>query len=231
MMRCIAIDDEPLALDVIKNYMEKIPFAELSGIFGSAPDAAAYISAEEPDLIFLDIQMPEISGIQFLKSLANPPIVIFTTAYEKFALEGFELNVTDYLLKPFSFERFFKAVSKAHEIYSLKKSSIPDDEKDYFFVKSDYQQLKINFRDIIYVEGLKDYVKIFTGPKPILAHSNLKGMESKLPASKFLRVHKSYIISIEKIEAVQKSMIRVSGVEIPVGEMYKAVVEDLLKQK
>ncbi|MBO9703446.1 MAG: response regulator transcription factor [Sporocytophaga sp.] len=221
MIRCIAIDDEPLALDIIENYISKLPELQLEGRYTNPLEALEVLNKNTIDLLFLDIQMSELSGIQLLKALPNPPIVIFTTAYQKYALEGYELDVVDYLLKPIPFERFLKAVNKVKDLLSLQKSTADQNPlKDFIFVKSDYQMVKINLDDIIYIEGLKDYVKIFAGVKPIFAHQNMKSIESKL-TNDFLRIHKSYIISLKKIEAVQKNMVKIAGIELPVGEIYK----------
>jgi len=221
MIRCIAIDDEPLALDIIENYISKLPELQLEGRYTNPLEALEVLNKNTIDLLFLDIQMSELSGIQLLKALPNPPIVIFTTAYQKYALEGYELNVADYLLKPIPFERFLKAVNKVKDLLSLQKNTTEQNPlKDFIFVKSDYQMVKINLDDIIYIEGLKDYVKIFAGTKPIFAHQNMKSIESKL-TNDFLRIHKSYIISLKKIEAVQKNMVKIAGIELPVGEIYK----------
>ncbi|MCR6640385.1 MAG: LytTR family DNA-binding domain-containing protein [Sporocytophaga sp.] len=221
MIRCIAIDDEPLALDIIENYISKLPDLKLEGRYTNPLEALEVLNKNTVDLLFLDIQMSELSGIQLLKALPSPPVVIFTTAYQKYALEGYELDVADYLLKPIPFERFLKAVNKVKDLLSLQRNTAEQNPlKDYIFVKSDYQLVKINLDDIIYIEGLKDYVKIFAGTKPIFAHQNMKSIESKL-TNDFLRIHKSYIISLKKIESVQKNLVRIAGLELPVGEMYK----------
>lgn len=221
MIRCIAIDDEPLALDIIENYISKLQELKLEGRYTNPLEALEVLNKNTVDLLFLDIQMSELSGIQLLKALPNPPVVIFTTAYQKYALEGYELDVADYLLKPIPFERFLKAVNKVKDLLSLQRNTAEQNPlKDYIFVKSDYQLVKINLDDIIYIEGLKDYVKIFAGTKPIFAHQNMKSIESKL-TNDFLRIHKSYIISLKKIESVQKNLVRIAGLELPVGEMYK----------
>jgi two-component system LytT family response regulator len=225
MIRCLAIDDEPLALDVIEKHINKIPDLVLVQKCTSPLQALEIINKEEIDLIFLDIEMSEITGIQLLKSMHKKPLVILTTAYENYALEGYELDVLDYLLKPISFERFLKAVNKAQEAFLQKKSVQPKENTSYeggfIFVKSEYQMIKINLRDILYVEGLKDYVKIYCGPKPILSLQNLKGIESKLPSAYFFRVHKSFIVSIPKIDSVHKGRIKIGENEIPIGENYR----------
>jgi DNA-binding LytR/AlgR family response regulator len=228
-MNCLAIDDEPLALTVIENYVGKIPGLNLIDKITSPVQALEILKNNTIDLLFLDIQMSEISGIDFLKSLSQPPMVIFTTAYEEYALESYELDVVDYLLKPFSFERFLKAANKAFELYNYKAEKTPEEnDRTFIFVRSDYQMVKINFDDILYIEGLKDYVKVFTGPRPIFSHQNLKSIEGKLPESKFIRVHKSYIISITKIESIQKNSIKLPGIEIPIGETYRENVHKVL---
>jgi DNA-binding LytR/AlgR family response regulator len=222
MMKCLAIDDEPLALDVLEKYIGKMPDLTLTRRCTSALEALEFLNKNEVDLLFLDIRMPELSGIQFLKTLKNPPMVIFTTAYENYALESYELDVVDYLLKPIPFERFMKAVNKAKEIFDLGKAR-PGQEPDidFIFVRADYQMVKINLDEVLYIEGLKDYVKIFCGPKPIFSHQNLKSIEGKLPTGKFVRVHKSYIVSVKKIETIQKNGLRVGGQDIPIGDMYR----------
>jgi two-component system LytT family response regulator len=230
MIRCLAIDDEPLALNIIEKHISKIHELVLVDKCTSPLKALEIINREEIDLIFLDIEMSEITGIQMLKSMSKKPMVIFTTAYENYALEGYELDVLDYLLKPISFERFLKSVNKAQEFLLLKKNVLPKEntsyDHGYIFVKSEYQMLKINLKDILYVEGLKDYVKIYCGPKPVLSLQNLKGIESKLPSAHFFRVHKSFIVSLHKIDSVHKGRIKIGDNEIPIGDSYR---EEFLK--
>lgn len=225
MIRCLAVDDEPLALDVIEKHISKIPELQLVEKCTSPIKALEILNKEEIDLVFLDIEMSEITGIQMLKSIVRKPMVIFTTAYESYAMEGYELDVVDYLLKPISFDRFLKAVNKAQEYFQLKKGTVLKDNSSYdhgyIFVKSEYQMIKINFKDILYVEGLKDYVKIYCGPKPVLSLQNLKSIESKLPPEHFTRVHKSFIVSLPKIDSVHKGRIKIGENEIPVGDNYR----------
>ena len=226
MIRCIAIDDEALALDLIEDNVSKIPFLELTGKFTNAFDALNIMNEQTVDLLFLDIQMPDINGIQFLKSLKQKPVVIFTTAFSKYALEGFELDVIDYLLKPYSFERFLKAVNKAHEFLELQERA-KDGRKDpsfgshYLFVRADYKLVKIDIKDILYIEGLKDYVKIYCGEKPLLTQMSMKAIEEKLPAHDFIRVHRSFIVGFDKIDFIHKSFISIKGREIPLSDHYK----------
>lgn len=225
MIRCLAVDDEPLALDVIEKHISKIPELQLVEKCTSPIKALEILNSQEIDLVFLDIEMSEITGIQMLKSMSRKPMVIFTTAYENYAMEGYELDVVDYLLKPISFDRFLKGVNKAQEYFLLKKNASTRDHSSYehgfIFVKSEYQMIKVNFKDILYIEGLKDYVKIYNGPKPILSLQNLKSIESKLPSTHFTRVHKSFIVSLHKIDSVHKGRIKIGENEIPIGENYR----------
>lgn len=229
-LRCIAIDDEPFALEILSDDIKKIAFLELITTFSSALDASTWLSTNAVDLIFLDIQMPTVTGTQFLRTIPNPPMVIFTTAYEQYALEGFELNVIDYLLKPIPFERFLKAVQKAYDLFELRKKEDPSPaavERGFLFVFSEYKEIKLYYNDILYVEGLKDYVKIFTKqfPKPILTRLNLKAIEAKLPPKEFCRVHNSFIVALNQITAIQKTKIQIAKQDIPIGNRYLAQFE------
>jgi len=224
-LRCIAIDDEPFALEILSDDIQKISFLKLTATFSSPLNALEWLKTEPVDLIFLDIQMPTLTGTQFLRSLPHPPMVIFTTAYEQYALEGFDLNVVDYLLKPIPFERFLRAVQKANELFSLRhKEEIIQiaPERGFFFVFSEYKEIKLFYDEILYVEGLKDYVKIFTHqyPKPVLTRLNLKAIEAKLPIQGFCRVHNSFIVALDKITSFQKSKLHINKWEIPIGNRY-----------
>ena len=229
MLNCIAVDDENLALDLLEDNIQKIPFLNLVKRCKNAFDAIETLQNNAIDLMFLDIQMPGITGVQFLQSLKNKPMVVFVTAYKQYALEGFELDVVDYLLKPIDFERFLKAVSKASELHSLKQKSLLDDatgatpEKiSSIFVNADYSLVKIKIDEITYIEGLKDYVKIYTSTssKPIVTRMTMKAVEEKLPSSTFFRVHKSFIISLDKIESIRNLKIKVGNAQIPISESY-----------
>lgn len=230
-MNCIAIDDEPLALDVIRNFCLKIDYLNLEVTFTNALEAVTHLNNNSIDLIFLDIQMPHISGLEFLKTLTNPPLIIFTTAYSDHAIEGFELNAVDYLVKPIPFERFFKAVNKALELFNLRQRNIQsfinqngnDQQAAYMLVKVEYVSIKVNFNDIQYIEGLKDYVKIYlvNKAKPILTKSTMKNIENTLPEKVFIRIHKSYIVSISKIEVIDNNRIVFGDKRIPIGQFYK----------
>jgi DNA-binding LytR/AlgR family response regulator len=220
-MTCIAIDDEPFALKLIADDIAKLPFLELKGMLSSPIDALLVIQREQVDLMFVDIQMPVLTGTQFLRTLKNAPMVIFTTAYEQYALEGFELNVIDYLMKPIPFDRLLRAANKAHALFKLKNASAPQ-EPGFFFVHAEYKEIKLFYDDVLYVEGLKDYVKIFTSKQvyPILTRMNLKAIETKLPAAQFARIHNSFIVSLNKIKSFQRSQVFIGNVSIPIGEKY-----------
>ncbi|QGY42681.1 response regulator [Maribellus comscasis] len=232
MIRTIAIDDEPLALQLVDGYISKTPFLELVNSFDNPLDAMDFLNNETVDLIFLDIHMPDLSGIEFTRILQNRPKIIFTTAYEKYALEGFKLEAVDYLLKPFSYEEFLKAAKKAEKLIRLENHAHDKIEanSEFLFLKSEYKIRRINFNDIKYIEGLKDYVKVYlqNEPKPILSLSTLKAMEAKLPSEKFMRVHRSYIVNLEKIETIERSRIVFEKTYIPVSEQYKEKFQEFL---
>lgn len=223
-MDCIAIDDEPLALNLIEDFIRKVPFLHLVKRCSSAIEALQVLQETKVDLVFLDIQMPHLTGIQFMNSIQHSSMVIFTTAYDNYAVEGFDLDAVDYLLKPILFERFIKAVNKAHELYELKarSNSIPEDKDDFIFIKSDYKMLKISLKDILYLEGLKDYLKIYVEntPKPILTLQSLKMFEERLPSRDFIRVHRSFIVSLKKINFIHRNRVVIRNTEIPIGESY-----------
>jgi two-component system, LytTR family, response regulator LytT len=232
MINVIAIDDEPLALQLVTGYIEKTPGLKLIGKFDNPVDASEFISKTPVDLIFVDIQMPDLSGIEFTKLLEKGPKVIFTTAYERYALEGYKLEIVDYLLKPFSFEEFLGAVQKAQKLIKLERNAPPDIEvnNEFLFLKSDYKIKRINFNDILYIEGLKDYVKVFTqnSQKAILSLASLKLLESKLPEKKFMRVHRSFIVNLEKIDTIERSRIVFGKEYIPVSDQYKEKFQEFL---
>ncbi len=234
MLKAIAIDDEPLALELITGYISKTPFLKLSGGFNNPLDAMEFLSREQVDLIFLDIQMPDLTGIEFIRTLKNRPKIIFTTAYAKYALEGFKLEVVDYLLKPFDYEEFLTAVRKAQHLLELEKKALKQVEADdeFLFLKSEYKIRRINFNEIKYIEGLKDYVKMYTihENKPILSLTSLKTLESKLPENKFMRVHRSFIVNLEKIDTIERSRIVFGKVYIPVSEQYKEKFQQFLNK-
>jgi two-component system, LytTR family, response regulator LytT len=232
-MRTIAIDDEPLALQLVSGYIDKTPFLEYFGGFDNPLSAMEFIEEEPVDLIFLDIQMPDLTGTEFARILKNGPKIIFTTAYEKYALEGFKLDAVDYLLKPFSYEEFLNAASKARKLFDLEKKANTaqiEANSEFLFLKSEYKIRRINFNDIQYIEGLKDYVKVYlqNDPKPILSISSMKAIESKLPANKFMRIHRSYIVNLEKIQTIERFRILFGDKRLPVSDQYKDKFQDFL---
>ncbi|MBL7792474.1 MAG: response regulator transcription factor [Saprospiraceae bacterium] len=241
MINVIIVDDEPLAQDVLETYIEKMPDLHLVKKCSNAFEANDALKNHAIDLMFLDIQMPQITGIDFLKTLSNPPLVIFTTAYPNYALEGFELNATDYLLKPISIDRFMKAVNKAIEQIHLKQketagSHIPSGEPDddYIFVKADKKLVKVNFGDIIYIEGLKDYVIIRMESSRVITLQTMKSLEDKLPVAMFKRIHRSYIVNINKIHAIIGNMIEVleknQAKHLPIGKNYRDELLDMINK-
>ena len=227
-MRCLIVDDEPLASDVIENYINKIESLNIVAKCNSALQAINVLKEHQIDLIFLDIKMPNLSGLELVKTIDNIPQFIFTTAYSEHAIEGFELNATDYLVKPIRFNRFIKAVNKAQEKHELKlKKPIEkiQDSKDYIFIKSEYENIKVNLEDIEYIEGLKDYVKIHIkdSKKSLLTLSSFKNILKKLSPN-FIRIHRSYIVNIDFIKTLQKTKVFIGEVRLPIGESYKESV-------
>jgi len=229
-MNCIAIDDEPLALQLITQYCEKVPFLQLKKVFTNPDEATVFLHQNSIDLIFLDIQMPDINGLQFYKNIStsNKPQVIFTTAFKDYAVDGFNVDAVDYLLKPFEFDRFLKAVYKAKEYMEFLSSQ--DLQMSSIFIKANYEMMKINLKDIDLIEALDDYIKIYIKPSPILTLMTLKGIQEKLPSKEFIRIHRSYIIPLAKVEKFSKSKVFVAGKELPIGTSYSDVY-DLLLQK
>lgn len=228
-MRCIAIDDEPLNLELLTDSIERVPYLQLVGSYTDPVEALSAQQQQPVDLVFLDIQMPGISGLQLIQSLPHPPMFILVTAYEKYALEGYSLNVIDYLVKPFSLDRFLKACSKALELYQLRNGSAAKTEADYFFVNVEYSMQKVVYADIVYIEGLKDYIKIHlnSSTRPVVSRMSLKALEEQLPHT-FLRIHKSYIVSKNFITSVRRNTLFLGTVELPIGESYKDAVDKVV---
>ncbi len=239
MIHTLIVDDEPLALDVLETYLEKMPELRLVRRCNNAFEALQALQQEDIDLLFLDIQMPQLTGIDLLKTLADPPLVIFTTAYPNYAIEGFELNATDYLLKPISLERFVKAVNKATEQIERKRREHAyevqmGDAEDFIFVKSDKRFVKVKFSEVIYIEGLKDYVIIRTEKGRIITLQTMKSLEDKLPQRLFRRVHRSYMVNIDKVEAILGNMVEVmekgQAKHLPIGKNYRDDLSDLINE-
>ena len=223
---CVIVDDEPMALNLVESYVKKTPFLELKQKCSSAIEAMEFIKEEPVDLLFLDIQMPDLTGIEFSKMLPKETRVIFTTAFDQYALEGFKVEALDYLLKPFDYAEFLAAANKASTWFKLLKGK-PQNEaseaKEFLFVKSEYKQLRIKLSDVLYFEGLKDYIKIWLkdNPKPILTLMSLKSLQEELPGTQFLRVHRSFIVSLKNIEVIERSQIIINNQRITVSEQYK----------
>ncbi|MDO9255490.1 MAG: LytTR family DNA-binding domain-containing protein [Bacteroidales bacterium] len=234
MIHTIAIDDEPLALNLVTGYIQKTPFLRFEGGFDNPLSAMEYYENNPVDLVFLDIQMPDLLGTDFARMLLNGPKVIFATAFQKFAIEGFKLEAVDYLLKPFGYEEFLTAALKARkliELESLRANSVETNEQ-FLFIKSEYKIRRINFADILYIEGMKDYVKIYlkNEASPVLSINSLKTLEAKLPASDFMRVHRSYIVNLNRIETIERFRIVFGNVYIPVSDQYKDVFQKFLNE-
>lgn len=234
MLRCLAVDDEPLALELLEDNIRQVPYLELAGSCNSALEALKFLQQQPVDLIFLDIQMPGLTGLQFIQSLTNRPMIILVTAYEHFALEGYNLDVVDYLVKPVALDRFIKACNKANEWYNLRnqKTDPAPASPGYFFVNVDYSLQKIAFADILWIEGLKDYIKIFlkNNPRPVVTRLSLKTVEEQLPAAGFLRIHKSFIVSVDAITTIRKNSLFVGETEFPVGENYRDSLNALINK-
>ena len=246
MIRCIAVDDEAYASEIIATYIKRIPFLELVGTTTNPFEALTMIQEGKVDLVFLDIQMPELTGLQFLKICGNKCKVILTTAYPEHALEGFDLDVIDYLLKPIPFERFYKAVGKAQallEPVSIVTSSAPAEQTavntvpktaaDYMFIKGESKNkfLKVNYEDILYIEGLKNYISVYTAEQRLVTYQSLRDLETQLPAPPFYRVHKSYIVALDKIRMVDGNTIYIAEQSIPIGETYRDEFFKLIRDK
>jgi DNA-binding LytR/AlgR family response regulator len=234
MISTIAIDDEPLALKLLSGYIAKTPFLSLEGEFDNPLAAIEFLEHTAVDLIFLDIHMPDLNGIEFVRALASNPKIVFTTAYEKYAIEGFKLEAMDYLLKPFSYEEFLVAAQKAKKQIELEQKATITIEanNEFLFLKSDYKIRRINFDDILYIEGLKDYVKVYlrNEPKPLLTISSMKQIEAKLPVARFMRVHRSFIVNLSRIETIERFRIVFGKVYIPVSDQYKDKFQEYLNQ-
>jgi two-component system LytT family response regulator len=225
LCKCIVVDDEPMARDVLRRYIEKLPSLQLAGECSNAIDALLFLQQNDIDLMFLDIRMPELSGIEFLQSLRHPPKVIFTTAYKEYALDGFELDAADYLLKPVRFERFIRAVSKA-----FPKQQQPDDEdltmaekktgSDFIYLRVNKRSVKIILSDILYVESAGDYVKVFTPNKTYITRQTISSVEAMLSKHEFVRIHRSFIVSLKKIDSFTHETVEVGGKELPIGKYY-----------
>lgn len=234
-IRCLIIDDEPLAQRVIEKYAENVPYLEIVRKCNNALEAIEILHQEEIHLLFLDINMPRLSGMDFLKALKNPPLVIITTAYAEYAIQGYEMDVVDYLMKPFAFDRFLKAVQKAADFLRTREPShgesqeIENPEERFIFIKSSKKTYKVNLSEILYIEALGDYVKIYTDGRMIVSYQSLKNLESLLPAKSFPRIHKSFIIALSRIDMIEGNQVKIRERMIPVGTNFKAEFERLIR--
>ena len=233
-LSCIAIDDEPIALDIIEDFASKIPYLEMKASFQNPVEAIEFLDDNQVDLIFLDIQMPELTGFEFLRTLDNAPFIVFTTAYPDYALESYELEAIDYLVKPIAFERFLKAVNKVKKRVATQTKVTPQEssstpQKEYVFVKTDYKTVKIFLDDILYIESLKDYVAFHLKDEKILSLLSIRGVEEAIADDRFIRVHRSFIINLDKINVVERNLISVGNTQVPVGESYRTAFKELIE--
>jgi DNA-binding LytR/AlgR family response regulator len=231
-IKCIIIEDEPLATKVLADYISQVPFLELQSTFKDAILATEWLRHNQTDLIFLDIHLPKLKGMAFLKTLSNPPAVIITTAYHQYAIEGYDLNVKDYLLKPIEFERFLIAVNKVKSTSSpgavqAAKNENETTEKDFIFLNAERKRVKILFSDIVYIESQREYIKIVTTKRDFISKMSTHEIEELLPSHLFKRIHRSFIVSVKKIESYNAEMVEVNGVSIPIGRGYRDVIENL----
>ena len=238
-LRCAIIDDEPLAVSLLESYVQKTPFLELTGKYSSAIQALSGIKEEPVDLLFLDIQMPELSGMEFAKMVDRETRIIFTTAFSQYAVEGYRANALDYLLKPISYKDFLEAATKAQEWFELSKAKsekeqevVAGESSDFFYVKSEHRIIRINFKDIIYIEGLKDYVKINVEgqPKAILSLLSMRSLEEFLPADQFKRIHRSFIVRLDKIEIMERGRIVYGKNYIPISDNSREMIQEYINQ-
>jgi len=233
---CLAVDDEPIALHAIEKYIRATPMLDLVATCNNAVEALADLQNNKVDLLFIDIQMPQIFGTDFVRTLTHPPKVIFTTAFRKYAIDGFELDAVDYLLKPISFERFLKAVNKviSKNLHSseqiVSSADVKENTEKYLFLRADRKNIKVNFDDILFIESLKDYVKVVTKDKSILTKQAISSIEKMLPADLFTRTHRSFIVSIDKINSFTQDLIQIDKQEIPISRSYRYAVETALKK-
>lgn len=232
IVKCVIVDDEPLALTVLERYINQVPFLELVEKFTNPVKAFKYLNDNEIDLLFVDIQMPDLSGIELVNNLKKKPVFIFTTAYGEYALEGFKADALDYLLKPIDMPEFTKAVNKAKEWLEIRneKNPLVETTKDFLFIKSEYKIIRINFSEITYIQGMSEYVRIhLTNRKPVMSLISLKSLEAQLPASMFMRVHKSYIVNLQKINMIERNeIVYDDGTVIPVSQQYKAQFQEFV---
>lgn len=230
-MRCIICDDEPVARKILEEFVEQVPFMELTGKFENAVKAGIFLQSNQVDLLFLDIEMPRLSGLQFLKEADITPLVILTTAFPQYALEGYELDILDYLLKPFAFNRFLKAVQKAKEYTDMKNATTASYASPYIFVRSEKRIEKIELKDILYIESLGNYVNICTEKKKIIAYLTLKGLEGQLPSQEFIKIHQSFLVACSKINAIEGNEVSIHNTTLPISRNYRDAVMQMVQER
>jgi len=230
VINCIIIEDEPLAMEKLAGFIEQVPFLKLLQQLDNGIDALGYIKTNPVDLVFLDIQMPKFNGIQFLETLTDKPQVVIVSAYDQYALKGYEFSITDYLLKPYSFNRFVQAIDKVMEKHKLRTQTPPHVHNDIIFVKTEYRIEKINVDDILYIQGMKDYQMIVTNDEKIMTLQSFREIENALPTPAFIRIHKSYVIALDKIESIERNRIKIADQLLPISDTYKDVFYDTLKK-
>jgi DNA-binding LytR/AlgR family response regulator len=228
---CVIVDDEPVARKILQEFVAQVPFLELAGQFENALKADAFLQNNRADILFLDIEMPRITGLQYLKSTAVKPLVILTTAFPEYALEGYELDIIDYLLKPIAIRRFLKAVQKAKEYAELRDATHPDTTPSWLFVRSERRIEKIELKDILYIESLGNYVNIYTETKRIIAYLTLKGLEAQLPPYEFIKIHQSYLVSFSKINSIEGNQVHLKNKELPISRHYRDSVMQAVEQR
>lgn len=230
-LKCIIVDDEPVARKILREFAEQVYFLELVGQFENAIKADAFLQSNQADILFLDIEMPKLSGLEYLKRSDVKPLVILTTAFPEYALEGYELDIIDYLLKPIAFSRFLKAVQKAKEYIDIRNANISGPFSNYIFVRSEKRIEKVELRDILYIESLGNYVNIYTENKKIVAYLTLKGLESQLPANEFIKIHQSFLVSCSRITAIEGNQLIIKDKSLPVSRNYRDAVMQLVEQR
>jgi len=230
-LRCIIVDDEPVARKILEEFTEQVPYLEMAGKFENALKAETFLQNNKVDIMFLDIEMPKLTGLQYLKASVVQPLVILTTAFPQYALEGYELDIIDYLLKPFAFSRFLKAVQKARDFTEMKNAGLPANTASYIFVRSDKRIEKVELADIFYIESLGNYVSICTEHKKIIAYLTLKSIESQLPSAEFIKIHQSFIVSLSRINAIDGSQVILKNKELPISRNYRDNVMQLVEQR
>lgn len=232
-LKIVVVDDEPLAREVLDGYLKKMAGIQSAHLFPNAKEALLYLEKQTADLLLLDIEMPEMTGLEFLKRLPDPPLTIFTTAYRNYAFDGYELGVIDFLLKPIAFNRFELAIARARELLDLKEHSqmadMGEQNSNFIFVKSGVQRIKLQFSDVTHIQGLKDYAVIYTPAKKILLKGSVKAMLGIFPSGRFIRVHKSFIVNLQKVNQLERNCILLNGHQIPVGRSFRDDLEKLMK--